>query len=257
MKIIRHITLVSIASALLWLPPFARADETQTFIACSLPLPPHTMLDAQGQPSGQATEILQAVARHVSWPMTIRYMPWLRVVDEAKRGQCDLVYTVLKRSDYEEFLVYPKQPLQSRPNVLIVMRDSAIHYDGDLEKFMRRYSIGMYQDKAVNELFEKLRSAAWARIDHATDAHHNLLKLLAGRFDAAIENEQTAVHVLTTLGRLQDVMILQPPLNVMSAYVAFPRAGRLANQTAVFDAAMQALQLTSGAVLTTSSPAQP
>lgn len=242
-KKIKHLMILSIAQGLLWLPPLTQAAATQTYVACSLPLPPHTMPNEQGQPTGYATEILHAVARHAGWTISIRYMPWIRVVDEAKRGECDLVYTVLQRADYAEFLNYPKHPLQLRPNVLIVKRDSGIQYDGDLEKFMSRYSIGLYRDKAVDDNFEKLRSAEWARIDHATDAHHNLLKLLAGRFDAAIENEQTAIHTLTALGRQQDVVILQPPLNVMSAYVAFPKAGRLADQANVFDAAIEALHL--------------
>src|SRR3990167_3331690 len=112
---IKNLLFLSIAQTLLWLSPLTQASATQTYVACSLPLPPHTMPDEQGLPSGYATEILQAVAQHAGWAIEIRYMPWIRVVDEAKRGQCDLVYTVLQRADYAEFLNYPRHPLQLRP----------------------------------------------------------------------------------------------------------------------------------------------
>lgn len=212
------------------------------FVACSLPLPPHTMPDADGKPAGHATEVLLTAAHQAGWTLSIRYMPWLRVVDEAKRGKCDLVYTVLKRTDYEEFLVFPHEPLQLRANVLVVLRERGIHYDGALASFMRKHSVGLYRDKAVDDRFEALRRAPWARVDEAIDAHQNMLKLLAGRFDAAIENEQTALHELKALGRLQDVEVLKPALNEVAAYVAFPKAGRLASQADVFDQAMLAIK---------------
>lgn len=229
-------------------PAPAMAQEMPPFIACSLPLPPHTMPGPDGKPSGYATQTLQAVARRAGWSVSVRYMPWLRVVDEAQRGKCDLVYTVLKRTDYEAFLVFPKEPLQMRANVLLVMRGRGIRYDGDLASFMRRHSVGLYRDKAVNDSFEALRHAPWARVDEAVDAHQNMLKLLAGRFDAAIENEQTAIHELKAIGREQDVEVLKPALNEVAAYVAFPKAGRLAGQAAVFDRAMREFKSTSASM---------
>ncbi|MBI3382815.1 MAG: transporter substrate-binding domain-containing protein [Aquabacterium sp.] len=214
------------------------------FVACSLPLAPHTMPDARGKPSGHATEILQAVALRLGWALDIRYMPWVRVVDQAKRGDCDLVYTVLKRADYETFLVFPQEPVQMRANVLVVLKGRGIQYDGNLEAFMRQHSVGLYRDKAVDERFEVLRRAPWAHVDEASDARLNLMKLLAGRFDAAIENEMTAVHELRELGHLDDVVLLAPPLNRTLAYVAFPKAGRLAGQSGDFDRAMKAFKQT-------------
>lgn len=219
---------------------FPLSSAAADYIACSLPLPPHTFPDASGKPDGHAARLLQGVAQRLGWQIEFRYMPWLRVVDEARAGRCDAILTVLKRSDYEAFLVFPERPLQQRANVLVVRRDSGVRFDGDLEAFMRSHTLGLYRDKAVDERFEQLRRAPWARIDLSSTAEQNMQKLLAGRFDAAIENELTAIHEARELGGNAAIEILQPPLNVIPAYVAFPKAGRLAGQARQFDEALAA-----------------
>lgn len=228
---------------------FLGGAYAKPYVACSLPLPPHTMPDSDGTPTGYASEVLLALAKRLNWSLDVRFMPWLRVVEQAKAGHCDLVYTVLKRNDYEEFMVFPAEPLSLRRNVLLVRADSGITYDGDLESFMRRHSVGLYQDKAVDERFERLRRAPWAKVDVANDAEHNMKKFAALRFDAAIENEMTAIYWLRQQGQAQLAVVLEPPLNVTHAYVAFPKAGRLARAAPQFDVQMAAFRRTAAAKL--------
>lgn len=210
--------------------------------ACSLPLPPQTMLDVQGQPDGYAVKILQAVAQRLDWQLHIDYMPWMRVVAEAKQGKCDLMLTVLRRDDYASYMLFPATPILEQTNVLVVRRDHGIDYQGDLEAFMRRHSVGLYRDKAVDDAFERLRRAPWARVDLANTPLQNIEKLLAGRFDAAIENDLTAVYTLRGLGRLAEAKLLRPPLNVTPAYVTFPLAGQATTQVGAFDVALREFQ---------------
>lgn len=225
-------------------PDTGQPTAPNRWVACSLPLAPHTMPDAAGSPAGYASEVLLAVARQLGWQVQVRYMPWLRVVEEAQAGRCDLVYTVLRRADYERFLIFPKTPVQQRANVLLVRADSGIRFEGDLERFMRQHTVGLYQDKAVDERFETLRRQSWVRIEVSVDAHQNMNKLINGRFDAAIENDLTALHELRLLGREKDVRILRPPLNEVPAYIAFPRAGRLVPLVVAFDQALGAFRKT-------------
>lgn len=208
---------------------------------CTMPLPPQTMLDANKQPDGYATRILQTLATKLNWQLETRYMPWLRVVEDAKRGKCDVVYTVLKRRDYEDIFIFPKHAVLDQANVLVTRRGSGIRYDGDLAAFMRKYAVGLYRDKAIDDNFESLRRQPWARVEQTATPRQNLRKLLAGRFDAAIENSLTAVHELRGLDQLDEVEILMPPLNVTPAYIVFPKAGQL-NQAAVdsFDHSLSA-----------------
>ncbi|HEY8026246.1 MAG TPA: transporter substrate-binding domain-containing protein [Burkholderiaceae bacterium] len=203
-----------------------------------MPLPPQTMQDKNGLPTGYATSILQAVAKRLDWDIDIRYMPWLRVVADSKMGQCDIAYTVLKRPDYEEFLVFPRNWVLEQKNVLVVLRTSDLRFNGNLEQFMRLHTIGLYRDKAVDAQFEKLRRAPWARIELANDPSQNFAKLFMNRFEAAIENDMTTVYEVGKLGRLDEIEILSPPLNITPAYIVFAKAGRLANSINEFDAAM-------------------
>ena len=250
---VRRLVRLLAGLVLAWVPALALAQVSPSapvaapaprWVACSLPLAPHTMPGPSGEPTGYATEVLMAVAQRLGWSIEVRYMPWLRVVSEAQEGHCDVVYTVLRRPDYERFLIFPDTPVQQRANVLLVPAASSLRFDGDVEQFMRRHTVGMYQDKAVDERFEWLRRQPWARIDVSIDARQNLLKLLHGRFEAAIENELTAVFELRQLGREAEVRILRPPLNEVPAYIAMARAGRLAERVVEFDRALAAFRQT-------------
>jgi len=228
--------------AILSLGLFCSPNHAEPVQVCTIELPPQSMTDKEGKPDGYATAILQGVAQPLKWDLDIHYMPWARLVVDAKAGKCDVIYTVLKRDDYEQYLVFPHEAVLDQANVLVVRKGSGIQYDGHLEDFMHTYSIGLYRDKAVDNRFEKLRHAPWARVDEASSSKQNLQKLIAGRFDAAIENSLTAVYELSASNKLAQVDILNPPLNVTPAYIAFPKAGHLSSAASAFDAALVAFK---------------
>ena len=215
------------------------AYANPTFTVCSHTLPPHTYASPNGEASGFASEVLLAVAKDLGWILEISYYPWVRARIETETGRCDMLYTILKRPDYEEFALFPAQYLANRFNVLLVRKNSGIHYGGDLEAFMRQYVVGLYRDKAVSPLFDKLKTEPWARIESPTNADSVMKMLLAKRFDAAIENSATAFFELKQLGRLDEVEILKPALLVTPAYIAFSKKGKAVAHIARFDEALK------------------
>lgn len=211
-----------LATSLLLPVPAKAAIE---LLACSHELPPHTYLE-NGRPSGLATEILQEVARRLQWQLSIRYSNWIRTRAMAEAGQCDLIYTILKKDEYEKAFLYPQETLPERRNVFFVRRDRQLQYGGDLEAFMRQFSIGLYRDKAVSPLFDQLKQTTWARLNSPSESESLMRMLLAGRFDAAIENEETGIYELKKLGGRHLIEVLEPPIYVTPAYIAFSRKGR-------------------------------
>jgi polar amino acid transport system substrate-binding protein len=205
---------------------------------CSLPLPPQTMPDGNGNPDGYAVKVLQAVARQMNWDLKITYFPWIRVLAHARSGECDVVLTVLKRDDYESYLVFPKKPILNQKNVIVALSSANIRYNGNIESFMRQHTIGLCRDKAIDADFERIRTAPWANVDYANNPTQNMMKLLAKRFDAAIENDLTIIYEMKKLGRLNEVEILEPAINVTPAYITFPRAGNLKDSANQFDKAL-------------------
>lgn len=204
----------------------AIASNALNFTACSHNLPPHTFLSPQGKASGLATEVFASVANELKWKITINYTTWSRARLNAENGKCDFIYTILKKNEYEEFAVFPNVHLADRQNVFLVRKDSSIRYDGDLEKFMRKYKIGLYADKAVSPLFDKLRLEPWAKIQSPI-SHENVINmLLKKRFDVAIENKATAIYDLKKIGALAQVEILSPPISITPAYIAFTKKGK-------------------------------
>lgn len=205
---------------LLALPLHAMAAEPPLRV-CSLSLAPQTMPDADGKPAGYAVEILQQVAASLHWQIRIDYMPWARVASEMKGGRCDMAMTVLYFKDYAEYMLFPHEAILDQKNVLVVRKGSGVRFDGHLEKFMRQHSIGLYVDKRVNDEFETLRNAPWAQVDTVPNAELNMKKLLFKRFDAIVENDLNVTYEMRKLGKLDEVEILSPPLNVTPAYIVF------------------------------------
>lgn len=209
------------------------------FTACSLTLPPQTMPNEKNKPDGYASEVLLGVSTVLGWSVRVWYMSWLRVVHEAKAGRCDIVYTVLRRNDYEQLFIFPEEPVLDQTNVLLTLRHSNIEFNGNLESFMRLYTVGLYQDKALDDNFESLRRKPWAKIQISVNAVQNLNMLLRNRIDAALENDMTAIYELRKLGQLDQVRILKPNLNTVPAYIVFPINGRLSADVDKFNKALK------------------
>jgi polar amino acid transport system substrate-binding protein len=216
-----------------------RAPQAVALTVCSHNLPPHTFESPSGKATGLASEVLLAVAERLNWTLTITYGTWMRARHDAEQGRCDLIYTLLKKPEYEEFIAYPEQSLADRSNVLLVRKGSGIEYDGYLESFMRNHSIGLYKDKAVSPLFDQLKTQPWARVSEPMQAESVMRMLIAERFDAAIENSATAVYELRQLGLVDQVTILSPPLYVTPAYIGFSKHGQALPLMADFDREMR------------------
>jgi polar amino acid transport system substrate-binding protein len=210
----------------------AEVPKKVNVMACSLPLPPQTMPSENGKPSGLAVEVLNAVSPKLNWNVNISYYPWLRVVQLAKEGKCDITMTVLKRKDYAEFMIFPEASIMDQNNMLITLKKQNATYDGNLETFLKSHSVALYADKAINDDFEKVRRQGWAKkqITSVTYPDQHLKMLLSGRVEAVIENWSTAVYKLRKLSKLDQVMFHQPPLNTTPAYITFPKRGRLTSK---------------------------
>ncbi|MEJ6475560.1 transporter substrate-binding domain-containing protein [Pseudoalteromonas piscicida] len=211
---------------------------------CSLTLAPQTMLNTDGEPDGYAVKVLQALAQRLDWPIKIEYFPWPRVAHMAQKGQCDIVLTVLMRRDYASYMVFPNQPILDQKNVIIVRKDSTITFDGNIAMFLRQHTVSMYRDKAIDDEFQRTRQHLAKHIQLTNTSQSSLQMLLLGRVDAVFENDLTAIMELKALGALDQVKLLQPPLNVTPAYITLPKLGRLAERANEFDAAMLSFKQT-------------
>ncbi len=220
----------------------AEEPSQRHFTVCSHELPPHTFPTAEGKAGGYASAVLLAVADKLGWSLQIQYAPWMRARMDSQEGVCDLIYTILKTPEYERFFVFPEEALADRYNVLIVRKDSGIQYDGNLESFMRQHSVGLYKDKVVSPEFDRLRSTDWARVEEKPRATNIMKMLLAGRFDAAIENRATALYELAAMGHSADITILSPPLSVLPSYIAFSKKGRAVPYLADFNRELKAFK---------------
>lgn len=210
---------------------------------CSHELPPHTM-SINGSASGFATEVLHLVAKELEWDLKTTYSTWNRLIARARNGECDLVYTILKKPEYELEFSFPDEPIHLRKNVLLVLQNSKIDYNGNLKLFMQKYSIGTYYDKAVSPEFDKYKKEPWAKINYSNKPEENFLKLINNRFDAAIENNMTAAYYLRKIDKEHLVRVLSPAINTTPAYIAFSKNGLMNKEIKKFSEKLKKIKST-------------
>lgn len=215
----------------------AQSQQTKVtkLTVCSHELPPHTFSSSDGIAKGLASEVLLHIAKDLGWNIEISYSSWVRLRGLSELGTCDIAYTALKKVDYLNFFEYPKEALPDRRAVFIVKSASNIIFDGNLENFLKKYSVGLYKDKAVNDEFDKLKKMPWAKVQEPVRPDLVFPMLLNGRFDAAIEEAQVAIFELKKINKLNQLKFLEPPIQVTPAYIVFPKKGKALGLIKDFD----------------------
>lgn len=213
-----------------------KAANQRKIRICSHNLPPHSYSSQKiGAALGLASELLHLITRELKVTPEIKFSTWERLKAESKSGNCDLAYTVLKKDEYKEIFIYPNESLPPRQAVFVVRRDKNIHFDGDLEKFMKKYSIGLYKDKVVTPLFDKLKKEPWAKVEEPVKSEVIFPMLMNNRFDAAIDDKLVAIHQLKQLNELEKAQVLMPPIYQTEAYIVFTKNGSALDLMEKFD----------------------
>ncbi len=178
--------------------------------------PPFEFFDDKGNAVGIAPELLAMVAKSIGAELQVaRYPGWSSVIAAAKRGDIDVLTTVLRTPERETFLLFTR-PFMSSPYVLFVNSSRAgLSSISDLRA----------QRVAVEE---NSGSHAWLIANHpelnvvpVPNVHAGLVMISTGKADAVLENLAVGVTVARENG-LTNVRILQEPLYESAEHFAVP-----------------------------------
>lgn len=178
--------------------------------------PPFESLDNEGKAVGIAPELLAMAAKSIGAEIQVaRYPAWSNVIAAAKRGEVDVLTTVLRTPERETFLLFTR-PFMSSPYVLFV---------NDSRAGLSSISDLRAQRVAVEE---NSGSHAWLVANHpelkvvpVPNVHAGLVMVSTGKADAVLENLAVGVTVARENG-LTNVRILQEPLYESAEHFAVP-----------------------------------
>lgn len=153
--------------------------------------PPFEYFRDNGQVDGLTPELLNLVAQRLGTRVeTLRYPTWSDVLDAIRRGEADLLGTVTRTPEREEFLLFTR-PYLEVPYVLFV--DRSVDPGTKLEDFRGR-RLGVVRNYGAH---------TWLRTRHpeleavpVETAKEGLLLLSLGRLDAMLETLPVGAQVI-------------------------------------------------------------
>lgn len=110
------------------LPAPAQAACTRMRIGADPAYPPLHWYDGR-QMQGASIDIARRVLDELQIPYEVRHLgPFTRIMKLAERGEIDMVATLKKTPDREQFLLFPKTPALSNPVAVFQARDRAFRF---------------------------------------------------------------------------------------------------------------------------------
>lgn len=226
-------------SALLGLS--ARAECTRLVLAADPAYPPMHWYDGS-QMHGASLAIAKRVLDDLKIPYEVRYLgPFPRVMLAAERGDIDMVATLKKTPEREQFLLYPKTWALANPVAAFAARDRLFEFKGraDLVGLRGGITRGNVFGDGLDEYMKQ-----HLHIEEANSPENNFSKLGADRLDYFITGYYAGMAYLLKRGDEQRFVALTPMLVDTPNYIVLTRNGHCADKLDAIDARLAQLKKT-------------
>jgi polar amino acid transport system substrate-binding protein len=180
--------------------------------------PPFQSLDAQGQPTGFACEVVKELQRRTGRQDPIQVVPWVRGY-LAVQSEPSVALFSMARTKERLPLFQWVGPLADLHYAFYVAADSRIVIRS-MEDARRLSLIGVYKEDA-RDLY--LTAQGFRNLDRSVDALIPLRKLLAGRVDAIASTRRGLAELGRTLGVAPTALKEAYPFLHSQLYIAFSR----------------------------------
>lgn len=228
-------------ASLLWLVGVspASADCARMVVTADPAYPPLHWYDGKNF-QGASIEITKRVLGDLNIPYEIRHVgPFPRVLLMAQRGEVDLIATLKKTPEREQFLLFPKTAALSNPVAVFASRKHPFNYHD------RRDLVGLRGGITRGNLFgdgldEYLRSSL--SFEEANSPESNFSKLDLGRIDYFITGFYAGMAYLLKRGDEEKFVALKPYAAQTQNFIALSRNGRCAEKLNLIDERLAVLQ---------------
>ena len=221
-----------------WVSP-ASAQCARLILTADPAYPPLHWYDGK-KFQGASIEIAKRVLGDLKIPYEVRYVgPFPRVLLMAKRGEVDMITTLKKTPDREQFLLFPKTAALSNPVAVFALRKHNFDYHG------RRDLVGLKGGITRGNLFgdgldDYLRSSLV--FEEANSPESNFNKLEVGRIDYFITGFYAGMAYLLQRGEEDKFVALTPYAAETQNFMALTRKGQCADKLGLIDERLAVLQ---------------
>lgn len=189
----------------------ASADPARTLILLTELWPPYVMRDDNGKLMGADLELAQIVLAQLGYQTKIRALPWKRVLQQARMGNCDAVVDIFNTPERQNWLHFPEEPLSRSGEVLFYPLARPIRFERLAD--LKGLRIGIQAGYAYSQSF--LADTGVVRV--AMTGEGNTVKqlhlMMTGRLDGVVLNERVGTYLLATQGLQDQVGHAAPMLN--------------------------------------------
>lgn len=200
----------------------------------TLEYPPY-QYSSQGQVSGIVADIVNEAFSRMGMSTDISVNAWPRSLGMVKDGNADAIFTAYKNAERVKFLDYSKTILMPQEVVLFVKPDSTIKFSGDL-KDIKDARIGIVRGISYGTVFDGAKkSGLFSNLEESTNIDQNAKKFANDRFDIFIANKYSGLALFKKLNMLDQVKVLDTPVQSVPSYIAFSKARGLSGMRDKFD----------------------
>lgn len=173
---------------------------------------------------GVAAELTQMIFAELGIKTESKYVgPWKRVQKEAVDGTIDVITTIYKNKEREEYLDYPQTPYMDDPNVIWVWKGKTFPFEKK-EDLIGKKGLAVLGD-SYGEEFDKF-IAEKLTIERASELLMNLKKLQAERGDYMPYGLHSGIIAAKQYGYDGKLEYLPKPLLSEGMYIAISKKSK-------------------------------
>jgi len=159
-----------------------------------------------GVQKGNDVKVIEAVFDKMGMKVEIKFYPWARCVELAKKNQIDGIFTLRKTPEREQFLYFPAEVLSVSENFFFYKKGKQYQFTGvDDLKGLR---IGITRGYAYGD---ELLSSKLFTLDEGMDDATGFKKILADRIDLFACDQLVAFDLLKKNKISDQILFLRIP----------------------------------------------
>lgn len=217
----------------------ASAQCARMVVAADPAYPPLHWYDGESM-QGASVEIAKRVLDELKIPYVVQYAgPFARIIKMAEYGEVDMVTTLKKTPEREQFLLFPKTPALSNPVAVFQARQRPFKFQDRTDLIGHRGGItrgNKFGDDFDAFLTENLK------VEEANSPENNFSKLAAGRIDYFVTGYFAGMAYLLKRGDEDQFLVKTPYVVDTPNYLALTRQGHCADKLELIDAKLAQLK---------------
>lgn len=185
------------------------------------PYPPYTIIDNSGKIYGIFPEIIEEAAKIVKIYVEYKQFHWVRMTQEAKKGDIDAVMGLFRTPDREKHFEFSDEGLVYEEYSFFTLKGSGVKYSGKLDE-LKNITIGVVQDYKYGSKFD---NADFLKTEKCLTDENLIEKLVKKRFKIALGSKTVIDYYAIKLGVIGKIKWLKPPVSTEYSHViAFSKA---------------------------------